>query len=121
MLMTHSYDTAKTAFVLVDPYNDFFAEDGKIYPRLKEVAESVGLHQHVRELLAASRAAGIQFVIAPAPPLAPGRLRGLAAAGAPASVDPGRLAADLVGGWLDGRDRYCLAGVSGAAPAVGQR
>jgi nicotinamidase-related amidase len=32
--MTHSYDSAKTAFVLVDPYNDFFAEDGKIYPQL---------------------------------------------------------------------------------------
>ena len=46
-------------------YNDFFAENGKIYPRLKQVAGDVGLHQHVRELLAAVRAAGIQLVIAP--------------------------------------------------------
>ena len=44
--MTHGYDTARTAFVLVDPYNDFFADDGKIYPRLREVAEAVGLRQH---------------------------------------------------------------------------
>ncbi len=47
MSMTNTYDTARTAFVLVDPYNDFFAEDGKIYPRLKDVAESVGLHEHM--------------------------------------------------------------------------
>ena len=63
--MTNSYDTVRTAFVLVDPYNDFFAEDGRIYPLLKEVAESVGLHGHIRELLYAVRAAGIQVVIAP--------------------------------------------------------
>ncbi len=47
MSMTNTYDIARTAFVLVDPYNDFFAEDGKIYPRLKDVAESVGLHEHI--------------------------------------------------------------------------
>jgi nicotinamidase-related amidase len=58
MSMANSYDTARTAFVLVDPYNDFFAEDGGIYPLLKEVAESVGLHRHIRELLGAVRAAG---------------------------------------------------------------
>jgi nicotinamidase-related amidase len=63
--MTNSYDTARTAFVLVDPYIDFFAEDGRIYPLLKEVAESVGLHQHIGELLGAARATGIQVVIAP--------------------------------------------------------
>ncbi len=62
---TASYDPATTALVLVDPYNDFYAEDGKIYPRLREVAESVGLHEHTRELLDAVRAAGIQVVIAP--------------------------------------------------------
>jgi nicotinamidase-related amidase len=54
-----------TALVLVDPYNDFFAEDGKIYPLVREVAESVDLHQHIRELLVTARGAGIQIVIAP--------------------------------------------------------
>jgi nicotinamidase-related amidase len=65
MSVTYTYETARTALVLVDPYNDFFAEDGKIYPRLKEVAESVGLHQHIRELLAAARAGGMPVAIAP--------------------------------------------------------
>ena len=56
MPMTAADDPARTAFVLVDPYNDFFADDGKIYPRLREVAEAVGLRQHIRELLASSSA-----------------------------------------------------------------
>jgi nicotinamidase-related amidase len=74
--MPSTYDTAKTAFVLVDPYNDFFADDGKIYPLVKEVAESVGLHEHIRELLAAVRAAGVQVVIAPHRRWHPGDLEG---------------------------------------------
>jgi nicotinamidase-related amidase len=74
--MTSAYDTAKTAFVLVDPYNDFFAEDGQIYPLVQEVAESVGLHGHIRELLAAVRAAGLQVVIAPHRRWHPGDLEG---------------------------------------------
>jgi len=63
--VTVAYDRARTGFVLVDPYNDFFADDGMIYPRLREVAEAVGLRQHVRDLLAAARSAGILVVIAP--------------------------------------------------------
>lgn len=49
----------------VDPYNDFYAEDGRLYPRVREIAESVGLHEHTRELLAATQAAGIRRFIAP--------------------------------------------------------
>jgi nicotinamidase-related amidase len=63
--MTNAHDTARTAFLLVDPYNDFFAADGKIYPQVREVAESVGLHQHILELLGTARAAGMQVAIAP--------------------------------------------------------
>jgi nicotinamidase-related amidase len=76
-------NTENTAFVLVDPYNDFFAEDGKIYQRLKEVAESVDLHRHVRELLAAVRAAGIQVVIAPHRRWHPGDFEGWLRPGRP--------------------------------------
>jgi nicotinamidase-related amidase len=74
--MADSYGTPRTAFVLVDPYNDFLGEGGKIYPRLKDVAESVALHQHTRELLAAVRAAGIQVVIAPHRRWRPGDFEG---------------------------------------------
>lgn len=81
--MTQTYETARTALVLVDPYNDFLAEDGKIYPRLRDVAESVGLHQHLRELLAAARAAGIQVVIAPHRRWRPGDFEGWLRQGRP--------------------------------------
>ena len=81
--MTAAYDPARTAFVLVDPYNDFFADDGKIYPGLREVAEAVGLRQHIRELLAAVRAAGVLVVIAPHRRWHPGDVEGWLRPGRP--------------------------------------
>jgi len=83
LLVTIAYDAAKTAFVLVDPYNDFFAKDGLIYPRLREVAESVGLHEHIRELLAGARATGVQVVIAPHRRWHPGDFEGWLRPGRP--------------------------------------
>jgi nicotinamidase-related amidase len=61
----NSYAAETTGLVLVDPYNDMLSEDGKVWPRLREVAEAVGLHQHLRQLLAAVRAAGIGVFVAP--------------------------------------------------------
>jgi len=100
MAMTTAYEPARTAFVLVDPYNDFFADDGKIYPRLKEVAEAVGLHQHIRHLLAAVRAAGIQVVIAPHRRRRPGDFEGWLRPGRPhRSIRDGRVyEVDAIGG-----------------------
>jgi nicotinamidase-related amidase len=74
--MADRYRAATTAFVLVDPYNDFLAEGAKIYPRLKEIAESVDLHQHVRELVADVPAAGIRFTIAQHHRWRPGEFEG---------------------------------------------
>ena len=36
-----SYDPSTTAILLVDPYNDFLSEGGKLWPRVKAVAEAV--------------------------------------------------------------------------------
>jgi nicotinamidase-related amidase len=68
------YNSHRTGLVLVDPYNDFLSEEGKVWPRVREVAEAVGLHQHLRELLAAVRAAGIQVFVAPHRRWRPGNL-----------------------------------------------
>ena len=35
-----TYDKSITALVVVDPYNDFISEGGKIWPRIKAVAEA---------------------------------------------------------------------------------
>jgi nicotinamidase-related amidase len=58
-------DASRTALVFVDPYNDFLSEGGKLWPRLAEVAASVGLHKNLKSIVLAARAAGVQIIIAP--------------------------------------------------------
>ncbi|WAS94548.1 isochorismatase family cysteine hydrolase [Nannocystis punicea] len=63
--MTESYPAARTALLFVDPYNDFLSEGGKVWPRLKGVAEKVGLLDNLRAVVATARAAGIRVFIVP--------------------------------------------------------
>lgn len=60
-----SYPTAATALLFVDPYNDFLAEDGKMWPHVGDVARSVDLHANLTRVRAAARAAGIRIFILP--------------------------------------------------------
>jgi hypothetical protein len=41
-MTTLTYDPKITAVLLVDPYNDFLSEGGKLWPRAKPIAEEVG-------------------------------------------------------------------------------
>lgn len=59
------YDSATTGLIISDPYNDFISEGGKLWPRAKEVAEAVGTLDHMREIVAAARAAGIRVFYSP--------------------------------------------------------
>jgi nicotinamidase-related amidase len=64
--MAHpNYPIERTALLLVDPYNDFLSEGGKSYPRLKPIADEVGLLDNLRRLDTAVRAAGVQVAIVP--------------------------------------------------------
>jgi nicotinamidase-related amidase len=38
------YSADDTALLIVDPYNDFMSEGGKLYERTKETAEAVGFY-----------------------------------------------------------------------------
>ena len=60
-----NYPREKTALLFVDPYNDFLSEGGKIFPRIKPIADEVGLLDNLRRIDGAVRAAGIQVVIVP--------------------------------------------------------
>src|SRR5215813_8239061 len=60
-----TYPREKTSLLFVDPYNDFLSEGGKVYPRIKPIADEVGLLDNLRQLDGAIRAAGIQVVIVP--------------------------------------------------------
>jgi nicotinamidase-related amidase len=56
---------AQTALILVDPYNDFLSDGGKLWPYVRDVAHSVGLHDNLRLIVAAVRRLGVRIFIAP--------------------------------------------------------
>lgn len=56
---------ARTALLLIDPYNDFLAPEGKLWPMVAAVAESVGLHDNLLRVVTATRAAKVQMIIVP--------------------------------------------------------
>ncbi len=64
-VMTRAYGPGSTAVLLVDPYNDFLSEGGKLWPRLRPVAEAVGLVDHLRAVLATARGAGMRVMYVP--------------------------------------------------------
>src|SRR5262249_25769414 len=60
-----NYPISRTALLLVDPYNDLLSEGGKHWPKIKAVAESVGLIAHLTALVAKVRQLGITLVYVP--------------------------------------------------------
>ena len=55
-----TYDKGITGLLVVDPYNDFISEGGKIWPRIKAVAEANGCVPHMLEVLNAARKAKLR-------------------------------------------------------------
>jgi nicotinamidase-related amidase len=53
-----------TALLVVDPYNDFISEGGKIWPRIKAVAEANSCVPHMLEILNAARKAKLRVFFA---------------------------------------------------------
>ena len=64
-MTTAIYEQKHTALLIVDPYNDFMSEGGKMYAATKLTADSVGFYENMRKLLPAVRAAGIQVFVIP--------------------------------------------------------
>ena len=60
-----SYSSASTGLLLVDPYNDFLAEGGKLQGRAKEVLEQTDTIAHMRQMVQACRAADIRVFYVP--------------------------------------------------------
>lgn len=63
--MTDPYPGGATALLFVDPYNDFLAPEGKMWPRVAAVAEAVGLHANLARVRTAARRAGLPIFILP--------------------------------------------------------
>ncbi|MFD3917204.1 cysteine hydrolase family protein [Streptomyces sp. NPDC058603] len=62
---TTTYPPDQTALLIIDPYNDFLSEGGKLWPQAKEVAEGVALLDHMRTMLAVARDQGFRVFIVP--------------------------------------------------------
>jgi nicotinamidase-related amidase len=60
-----AFPPANTALLFVDPYNDFLAEKGKLWPTVEKVAKAVGLHDNLRIVLAAARTAQLPVFVVP--------------------------------------------------------
>ena len=60
-----NYRKESTALLFVDPYNDFLSEGGKVWPRIKEIAEEVGLIANLKAIDQAVRTAGMRVITVP--------------------------------------------------------
>ena len=61
---TPTYDKNITALLVVDPYNDFISEGGKLWPRIKAVAEANNCIPNMLEVLKAARKAKLRVFYA---------------------------------------------------------
>jgi ureidoacrylate peracid hydrolase len=59
-----AYEKEITGLVVIDPYNDFISEGGKVWDRLKSVAEANHCGPHMLQVLDAARKAGIRVFYA---------------------------------------------------------
>ena len=59
-----TYDQQRTALLVIDPYNDFIAEGGKVWDRLQAVAEAKRCVPHMVQVLPAARQAGLRVFYA---------------------------------------------------------
>src|SRR5262245_14359300 len=62
---TMIYHPSNTALLLVDPYNDFLSEGGKLWPYFKAIAEEVKLLDHLRALVQVARDKGFKIYFVP--------------------------------------------------------
>ena len=59
------YDAERTALLLVDPYNDFLSDGGKLFPMLRDVAADVHLLDNLRATVDTVRKADLQVLYVP--------------------------------------------------------
>ena len=63
-MTTDTYDRETTALLLVDPYNDFISVGGKIWDRIRAVAEANECVPHMLQVLNAARQAKLRVFFA---------------------------------------------------------
>ena len=59
-----TYEKEITGLVVIDPYNDFISDGGKIWDRIKGVAERNQCVPHMKQILEVARKTGIRVFYA---------------------------------------------------------
>jgi ureidoacrylate peracid hydrolase len=60
-----TFEADLTALLVVDSYNNFISEGGKLWPNVKEIAEAVNCVSNMRDVLRAARNAGLRVIFVP--------------------------------------------------------
>lgn len=60
-----TFQFEKTALIVVDPFNDFLSEGGKLWPLVKETVLANKVVSHIGQAIAAAREKNIKIVYAP--------------------------------------------------------
>jgi nicotinamidase-related amidase len=63
-MATTIYQKQLTALLVIDPYNDFISEGGKIWPRIHAVAEANHCVPNMAQILNAAREVGLKVFYA---------------------------------------------------------
>lgn len=63
--MSTLYEPTRTAVLLIDPYNDFLSEGGKLWPAVEQVATATNTVSNMKSVVAAARDAGATVVFVP--------------------------------------------------------
>jgi nicotinamidase-related amidase len=58
--MAQTCEPELTGLLIVDPYNDFLSDGGKLYELSRSTLEANNVVEHMRQVLAAARAKGVQ-------------------------------------------------------------
>lgn len=58
------FDKESTALLIIDPYNDFISEGGKVWDRIKNVAQANNCVPNMSDVMNASRKAGLRVFYA---------------------------------------------------------
>src|SRR5262245_66129747 len=59
-----TYDKETTALLVIDPYNDFISEGGKLWDRVRDVAKANNCVPHMLQVLNAARKAELRVFYA---------------------------------------------------------
>ncbi|MDI7863518.1 cysteine hydrolase [Rhizobiaceae bacterium n13] len=60
-----TYDAEATGLLIVDPYNDFISEGGKLYGYCEETIKRLDTVENMKRVMASCRKSGIRIFIAP--------------------------------------------------------